>query len=1156
MARTVQIVLELDDRGSAKVRSFGQTTTDTATRTAGKVEALGKSFEVAGQRALKLSGALMPVSIAVGALEGFAARAAIKFESSFAGVRKTVDATEDQFTKLSTSIRRLASGPDAIPIDVNELNKIAELGGQLGRGAENLVEFTEVMAKLGVTTNLSSEQAATSLARFSNIMGTAEGDVDRLGSVIVELGNNMATTEAEIVEMGLRLAGAGRQIGLTEAQVLAFAGSLSSLGIEAEAGGTALSRVFVEVAKQVRSGGKNLDDFAKIAGLSVREFSDLFQRDGAEAVVRFVEGLDLLSKSGVDVFTVLEGVEFENIRVRDSLLRMSSATGQVREALGLANEEWTENNALTEEAAKRFATAESRLKVATNRINDAAISIGARIVPAIATLLDRVAGLVKAFEGLPAPVQYAALAFGGLLAVSGPLLAVYGRLLPLLPQLAQGALSMALGFDKAAVAMSLSVSAGTTLAAMSIGQIAGFGALTLAAGGFGYAIGRIISQVTGLDDVMRRLFDRALNFEQFETGAQKIVADVEDVARSFRRLTEKGIRFAPDVDTTKLLEAERLLREFDFEAERERRVKLILDGSSFQDPQRVFDQVTRQLGQQKIKLEAEVNEASVRKVADRLQPLLQSAAKLPADQFAEFGRQMEEAGAKGLAGAQQIERALTGVSEAAAKAAAAAAPPSTEEMDALFEKLSSAGLAAGKMAEVLSGDYAKSLGVATKLGIEENDVLRAYRDEIHEMVAALHTAGEEMPAAFRKIFEASRELESIDVFFNMQEPLDPLTGLSKEWRAPDFIGPEVPEELFKKLEKDVLAVEERIRGTKLSMFEQALARETTMTEGYLENILRLQLESENARFEAAKQLHAGHQGAIEALEEEHQARVDQINITAEQRRRDATLGLWTDLHESLLDRSIEFIDNIGLAWADFVDSGIQNVSNMVGQLALGMNQVGGDWQKLAKQMGAQAVAMLTEWAIRRFIVGKLSVASTASEGAAAMAVSAANIFANVFASLSAIPIIGPAIAAASTPGITTAALAGAAGAGATGGALGAALALAGGAEEGGLIKARRLIEVGEAGEEAIVPLRGAAAERAAHAMGLDDLRAEMRAMRDGMDSVLRSGGGGSPVVVNLHVHGDNWRDNGISHELRNLVHEALEDGIGQGRLRPLPRGRR
>ncbi|MBU2527747.1 MAG: phage tail tape measure protein, partial [Bacteroidetes bacterium] len=187
-----------------------------------------------------------------------AVMAAAKFESSFAGVTKTVEGLRGPMGNLTEDGKRMAQEfrnlSMEIPITVHELNKIGELGGQLGIPKADLISFTDTIAKLGVTTDLSIETASMSLARFVNVtkqvapagMAVSE-QVQRLGSTIVDLGNNFATTESQILEMATRIAGAGNQIGLTQPQILGLATALSSVGLEAQAGGTSISKAMIEI---------------------------------------------------------------------------------------------------------------------------------------------------------------------------------------------------------------------------------------------------------------------------------------------------------------------------------------------------------------------------------------------------------------------------------------------------------------------------------------------------------------------------------------------------------------------------------------------------------------------------------------------------------------------------------------------------------------------------------------------------------------------------------------------------------------------------------------------------------------------------------------------------------------------------------------------
>lgn len=311
--------------------------------------------------------------------------AASQWESAFAGVQKTVDGTEQQMAGLASGLRDLSK---EIPTTANDLASIAEAAGQLGIQTPNILEFTRTMADLGEATNMSATDAATALARLANITQMSQGDFDRLGSVVVELGNNLATTEREIVEMGLRLAGAGNQVGLTEAEIMALAGALSSVGIEAQAGGTAFSKVMIEMSQAASSGGDKLEQFARVAGMSAEEFATAFREDPAGAIVAFVEGLGHASDAGENLFDILADLGIEEIRMRDALLRTAGAGDVLADAIGMANGAWEENTALTEEAARRYETLASKWQMFKNNLTDISVEIGQKLTPALRTLLD------------------------------------------------------------------------------------------------------------------------------------------------------------------------------------------------------------------------------------------------------------------------------------------------------------------------------------------------------------------------------------------------------------------------------------------------------------------------------------------------------------------------------------------------------------------------------------------------------------------------------------------------------------------------------------------------------------------------------------------------------------------------------------------------
>ncbi|MGB3413624.1 MAG: phage tail tape measure protein [Microbacteriaceae bacterium] len=469
-----------------------------------EVKELSDANSNAGRAAKEVGITFMAIGASAIASVGLAAKAAIDWESAWAGVQKTNDGTSEQMEKLQKELRGMTR---ELPASHQEIAAVAEAAGQLGIEVDNVAAFTRAMIDLGETTNLSSEEAAMELAKFMNVMGTSQKQVSNLGSAVVDLGNNYATTERDIVAMSSRLAGAGNQVGLSEGQVLGLAAALSSVGIEADAGGTAFSKVMIDIASSVDKGGERLDKFANIAGVSADEFAKKWKTDPGAALALFVKGLSNAEQQGTSTFAMLEELGISEVRLRDALLKSAAASDLFTDAMGRGNDAFDENNALAKEAAIRYETVQAKLDIARNSINDAAISFGSVFLPILADMAEGVATFAGWMADLPEPVQ-TAITLTTLLA--GAALLAGGAFLTAVPKIVQ---------YRAAIA---TLNAETPKA---MARLKGFGA---AAAGV-----LAITFAAGISKWSRELMGASKSAEQLQRtlkevdGAQKAVSEVK-----------------------------------------------------------------------------------------------------------------------------------------------------------------------------------------------------------------------------------------------------------------------------------------------------------------------------------------------------------------------------------------------------------------------------------------------------------------------------------------------------------------------------------------------------------------------------------------------------------------------------------------------------
>lgn len=384
------------------------------------LQAAGKKISSFGDGMIKTGKTLTAtVTLPLAALGTASVKSAIDFESAYAGVIKTVDGTAEQMKALEQGIRDMSK---ELPSSAVEIAAVAESAGQLGIQTDNILGFTRTIIDLGNATNLVGEEGASQLAKFANITQMSQNNFDRLGSTIVALGNNMATTEADIVSMAMRLAGAGKQVGMSESAIVSFAAALSSVGIEAEAGGSAFSKVMLEIQAAIQTGSEGVEDFAKVAGMSTKEFSQAFEKDATGALITFIEGLGKLDNKAV----VLEKLGLSEIRVRDALLRASSASDLFRDSINLGSQAWEENTALTKEAEQRYGTTASQMAMLKNEVVDIAIDLGRDLLPLVKDGLIVAKDVVKALKDMNPETREMLLKFAGIAMIAGPVISGIG----------------------------------------------------------------------------------------------------------------------------------------------------------------------------------------------------------------------------------------------------------------------------------------------------------------------------------------------------------------------------------------------------------------------------------------------------------------------------------------------------------------------------------------------------------------------------------------------------------------------------------------------------------------------------------------------------------------------------------------------------------
>lgn len=285
----------------------------------------------------------------------------IEFETALANVEKTTGFTNKQMGGLSDGLRDLST---IIPLSAKELADIAAVAGQLGiamkGGSEAVLAFTATISMVATAMDLTAEEAATNMAKVANAFKLPVGDIMAMGSVINELENTTAAKGIEIIKSLRRVGSAATTLGISFESSAAGVTTLIEAGMVSERAGTRMRSLFNSMAT-------NAQEFADIAGLSLKDYIMLLETDTDQALRVVIEGLN---DTTLRAEKVGDAVEAAGKVGGFALLTLADNTKSFSDNLGTVQTEMKEVNSLIEEAGIKAGTTAGQFTILVNTLKE------------------------------------------------------------------------------------------------------------------------------------------------------------------------------------------------------------------------------------------------------------------------------------------------------------------------------------------------------------------------------------------------------------------------------------------------------------------------------------------------------------------------------------------------------------------------------------------------------------------------------------------------------------------------------------------------------------------------------------------------------------------------------------------------------------------
>lgn len=327
----------------------------------------------------------------------------LAYDEAMTDAMKTTGLTKDEISELSEKLK----GIDTKTAQ-NELLGLVRAGGKLGiSGQEDLLGFAKAANQINVALSEDlggdAEAAITEVGKMVDVFNLKdefgiEKAMLKVGSAINDLGAASTANEGYIVNFSGRLAGIAPNAKISIDKVMGLAATLDSLHQQAETSSTAVGQTITKMFEKTET-------FAKIAGMSLKDFSDLLNNDVNEAFIRVLEGMNKGGDGGMKAITEAMGdMGLNGSRAIQVLGSLSKQTETLRQQQLIAAEAFNEGTSITNEYELKNNSLTATLEKQKKALMETTVEIGEKMNPLMSESVGLTNMGLKAVSALIGPM--------------------------------------------------------------------------------------------------------------------------------------------------------------------------------------------------------------------------------------------------------------------------------------------------------------------------------------------------------------------------------------------------------------------------------------------------------------------------------------------------------------------------------------------------------------------------------------------------------------------------------------------------------------------------------------------------------------------------------------------------------------------------------